>query len=332
MYISEISSKDVSILTRILQLSPGEDALKYSNRVLAALPLLSSDLKRPSRLSRLILQSQSSFTPLCPLHKPLDASLVHALFQLLALEVGVRLNTLVSNNDRLTPEQWSRVESVRQLHALWLDSETYERTFLTHASESKHAYQGDSCEACTLSRMAGDLDTLLDLRMLLLSRQHTRRVKKHGPSQFLRWIQAWIASLATQLLKTGHFDFEEMIAKNDRNAKQLKKVRRQIWHEKREKQWRSKRRGPDGIGTSTRNDTDEGPSDHNAEISIIDHYAALLSTPHLPSVLISKISLISPKTRKPCQPLQPISLLPTPSSVYSQSMPLLITGDPISDE
>jgi hypothetical protein len=319
------------MLTRILQLSPGDDALKYSNRVLTALPLLSSDLKRPSRLSRLILPSQSSFTLLCPLHKPLDASLVHTLFQLLVLEVGIRLNILVSNNDRLTPEQWSRVESVRQLHALWLDPETYERTFLASASESKHAYQGDSCEGCTLSRMAGDLDTLLNLRMLLLCRQHTRRVKKHGPSQFLRWIQAWIASLATQLIRTGHFNFEEMIAKNDKDAKQLKKVRRQIWHEKREKQWKNKRRSPNSIGTSTHNETEEGPSDHNAEISIIDHYAALLSTPHLPSVLISRTSLISPKTRQPCQPLQPISLSPTPSSAYSQSMPLLVTGDPIPE-
>ena len=346
MYIAEVSSKDVSSLTRILQLLPDDDALKYSNRMLTAIPMLPTNLKRPNRLSQILLPSQDSFTPLCQLHKHLEASIVHALFTLLALEVGVRLNTLVSNNARLSPAQWERVSSLRQLQTLWLEPGTYEKTFLEQASESRYAYKPDGCEACTLSRIAGDLKTLLDLRLVLLSRQSRRMMREQGPPQFTRWVEAWIASLTTRLLQTSIEDFQTIIDQNDADGKALKKVRKQIWHDRkgREKKIRASNSSDGTLLSASMSDltvadevTEQGPTDHDAEISIIDHYAALMSTPHLPSFSFSKtssqhsrISLVSLKTKHPYhQPLKPIPQSPTPSSAYSQSVPNLAasTGD-----
>lgn len=322
-------------MAHILQLLPDDDALTISNRILCLMKELPSDLRRPNRLSRLILPPQDSYTTLCRLHKRLDAALVHAIFQLLALESGVRLNSLVSNSHRLSSEQLARVQEIRKVHSLWLDPKTYLMTFLEKAAE-KWPYQEDGCQACIISRVAGDLDTLLCFRMALLSKTHKRpEGRRINPPVLLRWIQSWISSFTTRAIEMDDRAFERMISKNDADAQMLKKVRKQIWREKGVRRLPGLDRSPSSISgrsyysyrttdldmasgdskplppSPTPPIEEDGPTDYDAEMSIIDHYAALLSTPHLPYIpdsldrQIQNIQQQMPNTPEPRTPGAP---------------------------
>jgi len=319
MCLSDIPIQHMQTLTQILQLRPNEDPLTYSKRVLGLIRVLPSGFKRPNRLSRLLLPSQRPSTFLCVLHKALHGPLVHSLFTLITLEVGIRLNSLVSHSGRLAAAQISRVHGLRELHALWLPPDVYEKMFLASPSGLKWRYQEDECEACMLARMSGDLDTLLNLRLILLSRTTKRFVAKHGQPRLRRWIEAWIASLATSIPELGVRDdddhWEKMIHQNDEDAKELKKIRSGIIKDRRRKRNHpTDSKGPNGslrtavvdnvaatlvairesdsphtsgklkeeMGMTNEDGKDDDHLAYALENEIIDQYAASWSTRSLP--------------------------------------------------
>ena len=302
MFLADLTNHEVQLLTTILQVAPNEHPVKYSNKVLTLISELPSHLKRPRRLRKLVSPPQDSFTTLCPLHRPLDAWLVHAVFQLFSLEVGVRLNSMIANNHLLNADQLRYITAIRELHGLWLPKDVYEKTFLA-PEPANWKLQKDGCEACMLARMAGDLDILLGLRLSMLSRTHKQDPNRHRPPAFLRWVEAWLAPLINRHLSIDVAEFERMMCDNGEKAEDLKQCRKQIW--------RSRRRGhrQNEIGhsetsasaPSARNEVSDtaaaravpatldtchlrhdGPSDYAAVTSVIDHYAALMSSTHLP--------------------------------------------------
>ena len=310
MLIADITNAEISALTRILQLLPGENAVSYASRIMSSISVLSSRLKRPNRVSSIILPSQKLYTPMCKLHKPLNGTLIHNLFNLVALESGGRLNSLVSNNEKLTEIERARVQSLRELHSLWLKPDVYQKTFFELPDRRKWKYQADECEACMLARIGADLTVLLNIRMALLSRMSSKKLRRYGPPRLMPWIERWVASLSTGM-KLSSQDFEQVIAQNDADGKALKEIRKKLWHQRRESrrlyrdiQERRKKRsttisGGDITSTaaqptirifaattdiSNRTYVEDGSDSSDAEIDVIDAYAALISTPHLPSI------------------------------------------------
>jgi hypothetical protein len=316
MLIEDVTNSEISALTRTLQLLPGENAVTYAGRVMSSISVLDSHLKRPNRVSSLILPSQKLFTPLCKLHKPLNASVVHALFNLVALEAGGRLNSLVSNNHKLTETERARVQSLRELHSLWLEPDVYQKTFFELPNWEKWKYQADECEACMLARIGGDMTVLLTLRMALLSRMSSKKLRRYGPPRLMCWIERWVATLSVGMRFSSE-QFEKMISENDQDGKALKEIRKQLWHERRESQrafranqQKQNRRSTQVSGgdisapqsqpeirvsAATTNTfpqpfVEDGDSASDYENDLIDHYNFLTSTAYLPSIA-STISL-----------------------------------------
>ena len=298
MYLADLADQEVSLICRTLQLCPGDDGLQFSNRTLSLLKQFPLDLQRPHGLLRLVSPRQDDYTPLCALHKPISAPLVHAIFQFVALEAGLRLNKLVSNGKFLSNDQTETIQAVRRIHSLWLPAETYRLTFLEEPDYQHRPYQEDCCQACILSRIGGDLSILLAFRQILLSKTHRDLNVRSGRPSLLRWVQAWIASLSTKV-GLDSVVFESTISANDADSELLKSVRRAISHA-----GRSSRRARSSFNAAPNYESlqiappesDEGPTDYDAEISVIDHYAALMSTPHLPQNLFSSFDRSRPST------------------------------------
>ena len=321
MHISDLSSSDVTKLTKILQLLPHEDPITYSNRTLSLTSSLPIHLRRPNRLSRLLLPSHTSSTALCPLHSKLHAPVTHGIFTLLALEVGIRLNSLIQYSQLLTATQTAHTTRLRALHALWLSPSTYAKSFLgAPATSSQWTYQPSGCEACILSRVSGSLPTLLDLRSALLSRTTRRFVRRYGEPALLSWIDGWLRHLR-HALGVPRAEFEAQLDANDEEAKALKEVRKAI-AKRRKDAYRSVGNAvesadsdsyglsqstvasaaaiglcgrpyadfepldtlPATTGTRAAGSAERWGDDHAAELGVTDHYAALLSTPYLPNM------------------------------------------------
>ena len=300
MSLSNISSIEISTLTHILQLLPNEDNDAYRTRVAEATTTLPSHLKRPNRLSLLFLSGPAASQPLCAIHRPLNHILIHSIFTLVAIEAGLRLNSLVANNHRLSPSQWDLISRVRSLHALWLNPVTYRKTFLEPAPQDPtRRYQEDECEGCILARIGGSLHDLAGLRTILLSRTRTKKPLKSGPPRLLILIDSWIVN-RVNYGEEGPLVWilEEVLVQSDRVAADLKVLRKAIWKERRDKSRKARFNAPtpDIQASSTANVApsfssnaltvvEEDDENNDFENEIIDHYAALMSTPYLPSTI-----------------------------------------------
>lgn len=242
-----------------------------------------------------------------------------ALLHRVQIEVGVRLNSLISESELLSPEQYARVARLRTLHALWLPAEQYELTFLSSSKSVKWNYQADQCKACIVSHLSGDLEVLLDLRCAIRSRATSRFVAKHGSPRLQVWIEAWIGRLAHQALRTTgqKVDVDAILSHNEEEAVVLKRLRAKIHHVRKTK-YKYKDAGPmtapSGYGTSlsattssnafpystTTAQTEAGRDirqghpyagrggtlaedlPEGGDYEGVDAYAALVSTPYLP--------------------------------------------------
>ncbi len=299
---------EIALLTDVLQLLPNEDAITYHSRVSGRISRLSSHLKRPNRMSRLF--SCKSSTSLCSLHKPLNVHTINSLFSSLALEVSVHLNSLVHHSHVLPNAQRVLISRLRSLHILWLSPRDYAKTFLEAPSTDQWTYQQDGCEACILARVGGDQAVLVDLLTAVLSRSRkgTRHRSERRPT-LLTFVEEWIDALP--LSSAEHYALHKQIFKH---AQALKKIEKTI-HRGRPVSFERSRPQPQpqpqaaGLSQKPRDDASELPNrdtagatqpneeeehdlweddirpEEDPESEIIDHYAALMSTPHLPSLL-----------------------------------------------
>ncbi|KAL6252815.1 hypothetical protein RBB50_000534 [Rhinocladiella similis] len=232
MHIQNIPREYVSVLTKILQFPPNVDVREHIKSLASLIKPLPYTL-RTSRVERVILRHQGN---LCSVHNFLDCETVETILCKIKVEIGSRLNSLVSQCQLLTPEQRTCITGLRQLHALWTPRGEFEMTFMCCADDIKWKYETSQCEACIISRIAGDLQTMLNLRCIVRSRATSKHIEKHGLPRLQAWIAGWIEHLRHHLAKTGQImDLEKVIAENEEAAAALKRARGKI-HEFRTKQ------------------------------------------------------------------------------------------------
>ncbi|KAI9817514.1 MAG: hypothetical protein M1827_001124 [Pycnora praestabilis] len=283
--INDFSQSDIYKLTRILSFPPNTNnnrsSLLYQQAHAASKALINelpSHLRAPvpfqhkivKAFSKVISLPGTGAKPLCSTHNPMNAQLIHTIFATLALEVGKRLNNVVSYG-KLSSEQQAMIHNLRCLHSMWLDTFTYEKTFL-ESPTSKWAYQEDGCEACILSRVGGDTDVLLALDVAIRS-----RVRKSGRRpRLFKWVKGWIYF-------TEDPNFQRSL--KEKKSAELRKARRSAHRAARRAYDNMQEQRPDDERTSSF-DEDEAEeaedSDDDCENDIIDHYAALTSTTYLP--------------------------------------------------
>ncbi|KIX07895.1 uncharacterized protein Z518_02549 [Rhinocladiella mackenziei CBS 650.93] len=329
MHLADIPAEHVPALATILQFLPNEDSREQSKRFSQGTRSLPS-LLRPSRLERLLLPPCGH---LCKLHKNVDSTVVDVVLHHIQIEVGVRLNNLISQCQLLSSEQYARVTRLRTLHALWLAPAEYEMTFLSSVQSLKWKYQTDRCEGCILSHLSSDLEVLLDLRCAIRSRMTTRFVAKHGNPRLQIWAQSWIHNLAKHLWKkTGQeIDLDSLLSRNEEEAAELRQVRAKI-HAVRKDKLKIVRVGRKrGVAVSTQQfsttssdvspvssptDANQGEENLNSqrrsiddvtegrmvddpeevELEVIHPYAALVSTPYLPNGAVAPTSKYDSRT------------------------------------
>ncbi|KIW70110.1 hypothetical protein PV04_02416 [Phialophora macrospora] len=226
MHIQDIPQKFVPEIAKLLQFRPNEDPEALSLRIVQGAKSLPSSL-RSSRLENFLLPSRGH---LCPLHKCLHHDVVRSVLHHVQLEVGIRLNNVISHSEMLTPELSTRIKRLRELHALWLDRREYRRTFMASSRDLKWRYQTDRCEACILSKITSDLQILLDLRWAFRSRATRVFVAKYGNPRLQQWVHVWIATLAgfVEEITGTDIDLDMVILHNDEEAILMKKTRAEI--------------------------------------------------------------------------------------------------------
>ncbi len=261
--LSDLSQPDIDLLTQILsQIPNGKDHRKALSTLIKTLPHhLRAPILLQSKIVHLLPQSVKApaCAPLCSLHRPLNAQLIRTIFTAVAIEVGIRLNTLASSTC-LNPEQEGLVQSLRRLQALWLAPETYHKTFSAHPDPS-WPYQTDACEACMLSRIGASIPTIIALRTVILSRK-----RKHRPEpRLLRWVEGWIGW-------TGEAESLRVMSEDD--GLELNKARRAARHVAGRGMRRERNQNVQNAAA--------GDSGDDFEHEIIDHYAALASSTYLP--------------------------------------------------
>jgi hypothetical protein len=288
--LKALPQESVNQLAHLLQTLPHERGLGYSERVEETLKQLPSDLKHRSRLSNLFrtrVPSPIVEARLCLLHKPFSTSLVHEVFTLLSLEVGHHCNSMTQHNSWFTAGQNATIQRLRELHSLWLPAETYTQKFLTEPNQ-KWPHQKSGCEGCILTRIGSDLDIVVELRTLLMSRKHRAKSNKEPP-RLLRFVEAWVIGL----FGTGERG-REVMQGSEVQAEELKINRKKIWRERREKRKPARGKGMAAEKVALQEDSKEKAKEHQEvdmeeaydsgfENEIIDHYAALRSTLYKPS-------------------------------------------------
>ncbi|KAL2411135.1 hypothetical protein ABEF95_004154 [Exophiala dermatitidis] len=283
LHLLDIPSQHVPQLASILQFRPREDFGVRAKRISREAKSLPSLLK-PSRLERALLPPLGH---LCGgLHKALDYSVVEVVLRHIQLEVGERLNNLIWGSELLSSEQMRRVGNLRALHALWLPREEFEMTFLASTRDLKWRYQEDLCEACIVSRITGDLETLLDLLWVIRSRATGQFLAKRGSPRLQVWVHAWIRALSCHVgQKTGErIDVDAVIGKVERCARELMGVRTKIC-ELRKGMFRDVMPAVKKLlaGSEVADCEEEGGdkvcnNESDAELEIINAYAATNST------------------------------------------------------
>jgi hypothetical protein len=316
MHIQDIPSRAVPALAKILQCRPNENRNALAQRVSHEAKALPFSI-RSSSLERLLLPSKGH--P-CEVHKCLNPEAACTILHHIQLEVGIRLNEVVEHSSLLAPEHYARVTRLRALHALWLNSRDYRKTFKTSPRNTKWRFRADRCEACIISQITGDLVILLDLRWAFRSRATRAFVMKHGHPRLQQWCQIWICALAGYVegvTGTG-IDLDLVLLHNEKEAIQLKKTRVMIAATTCISNYRKHGTTNDGYVTeyppnysfpiatsphkpqpqlaSLPEDMDAAQVENcandanEAEIEGMDPFKALTSTPHLPLAAESRLS------------------------------------------
>ncbi|KAI9721242.1 MAG: hypothetical protein M1812_002403 [Candelaria pacifica] len=333
--IADLSKSDISLLTQILSLPPSANkgtltrrqTTQASSTLVSSLPKhLRAPIPYQHRIVTFISKHvpsmpPSTLAPLCPTHSTMNTQLIHSIFTCLALEVGIRLNTLTVHM-HLYPEQETFIHSLRELHSLWLAPEVYKRTFL-ESPPAKWSYETSRCEACMLARIGGDADMICKLKVALVSRLRSN----HREPLLVRWVDGWL----DWVNEGGSFlQGAERKVKIEEEAKTFRNVRRtaqrakkgkipKVKSEKNKNPFDDDKQLKSGKGKNPFDDDkhdkdpkikseknknpfeddkhnkepiqdqeieapDEIPEPTGADFehSIIDHYAALMSTTHLP--------------------------------------------------
>lgn len=232
--LQDIPEKDVRKLANVLQFRPREDHQEAETRIKSNIKTLPWRLRGPGRLIRFLCPSRIDA---CQWHNGINRCIADVVLHHVQLEVGFRLNNLVAHSNLLQDDQLDRIWRLRELHALWLDPDTFAETFRISPHWIKWDYQANKCDACILSRISGNLEILLDLRCMIKSRATSKFVAKHGDPKLLKWVMTWIETMLSFVEEsTGQrVTITDQIEINDRRSGEFKRLRAKI-HVKGKKQ------------------------------------------------------------------------------------------------
>ncbi|KAK2762315.1 hypothetical protein FQN54_001325 [Arachnomyces sp. PD_36] len=288
--IRELTRKDIKILAQILH-KPTRDE-EWTKLVETLIDVAPSQLRRSTLLTLISRKSNRvpAVAPACALHKPLNGHVIRSIFNLVALEVGVRINHLVARSDNFSFVQRDILQSLRELHSMWLQPDVYSSTFL-ETPLPEWSFQEDKCEACMLARIGENVIILTSLRTVILSRTRTRPNTRTGKRprrpRITRWVEEWI---------NCHEHFKSaMLKKSDEDGQEMKQAWKAAYKDRRNHR-ESVCSESVGEGTSTECSKDdsfvgdeerepaghEGEDRYDFEHEIINHYDALVSTQYLP--------------------------------------------------
>jgi hypothetical protein len=281
--IDDLSSGDIRQLSQLLSLPPRTlPDRRWLRDQAHRIPQLTATLQRPSSvLARLVMCLP--FTPnqacLCSAHRSLNPYLIRRIFLRVSAECTTHLARLVENP--FLPARISDlVKRLHRVNSLWLAPQLYRVAFGALASDPRFDCLPSRCEACILAIVGGDQSILSDLRASLRGRK-----KRHHPvAELLPLVDAWV-----DYTRVG----DAIRAESKVLGRQIQHCRQQMQRERRQK----KRNDPVGIvdakaspesvtavgrdvskiSGEEKNSIDE----HDAEGSIINFYANLLSTASL---------------------------------------------------
>ncbi|PMD66497.1 uncharacterized protein K444DRAFT_517118, partial [Hyaloscypha bicolor E] len=195
-YIEGLSSRNTEKLANLLSLGwRTKITLQWLSEQEHAINQLPSSLQKPKNiLSKMAMKLPRSpqKAVLCPAHKSLNPLLIHRFFLQLSAECSVRLARL-DENPRLPPNLAAFLKRIHGINSLWFAPSIYRSLFKVDEKEEYHEMIEGGCEACILSVVGTNHQTLCDLRASMLG----RRRKRLPVPRLLKIVDAWIEG-------TGH--------------------------------------------------------------------------------------------------------------------------------
>ncbi|KAI9793744.1 MAG: hypothetical protein M1833_000690 [Piccolia ochrophora] len=206
----DLSDEDVSLLTQPLSIPscppPERNSTHGINLAYSRLSSLAAYQIRglPSHLRAPVPQQTrivSFFTrhlpassihpasPLCAVHKPLNAQLLQSILATLRIEVSTRLNNLAAAWPDLSPEHQCFVQSLRALNAMWTSEADLRHSFSVKPSDT-WCEQRDRCAGCMLARVGAKRAVCVDLLVALHSR--VKQGGKRPAPRLIRWVRGWL--------------------------------------------------------------------------------------------------------------------------------------------
>lgn len=183
--IEKLEPKDLKALTYILNIDitstdekdkPGPDVERRVRNLITQLP----PQLRDHWIFRLIPNSVIPCAVACPVHEDLNRPVINHVFRLIKREVGLHLDVLYEFPDLVGEEEKTILGKLRAMEGMWMDV----------APPGSWDFQHNKCEACMLARIGADQAALENLRIVLLSRNRTR--KPRPPPRLIKWVEEWI--------------------------------------------------------------------------------------------------------------------------------------------
>lgn len=240
--LSDLSTTDINLLTRIFSHAPPPSTPSTSYQVLtyrritrddiANLPtsLRSSSAKPVScTLTRLFEPERSSRhhqkARLCSLHAGLNPRLIHSIHHMIKRELSSKIPALfaaLAAHGSLSLHEAMLAAALDDARAIWLRRGSYEdRTAQDGTAKARFwTPQPDGCKACVLARLGGQREVALAGLTGMVARG--RRVGKKGRtgkrvhSRRLRWFEGWV-----KVVSEGNEVIEECWEAGERLAVEL---------------------------------------------------------------------------------------------------------------
>jgi hypothetical protein len=233
--ISEFSPSSLRRLAHVLYPFTGDNIDQaswdfYQRQEIRTLP--------PCLLQPQLYDPNQPQAPLCALHAPLNAFLIHKIYIEIISECTTRLETLANEPlGSLPPNVRHHMLRMQALNSLWMSEELYEQTYGADAMSYERVEGG--CQACVLAAVGCDPDVVTDLMAAIYGRKRRHKPYDgliHMVRQFILCLENGTA-LVVDARKLG-----KEIVKTRKQLQDERKIRRQQRRDM--KKYMGKRKAP----------------------------------------------------------------------------------------
>lgn len=155
----------------------------------------------------------------------LNGRVIRAFFIQVTKECTTR-NVSIANRTDLPEDVAAWMKRLHRLNSLWMHPNLYESTFGVSPDEPRYGQVDGDCEACILARIGGNVQAIYDLECSALTRER----KNHEEPRILKLIDGWMNERGMD--DENHPLYQVSLSMQA----QVKKVRRQMYDERRRKQ------------------------------------------------------------------------------------------------